>query len=44
MPVTVKDGRVEFKPPFDPPTLVLEGAKLTATTQGEFVDHWEKIQ
>jgi len=36
-------GRIEFKPPFDPPALVFEGNKITATLEGGFVDVWEKV-
>lgn len=52
--VTMKEGRIEFKLPFDPPTLVFEGNRITATAQsGIFargvpaaegrVDVWEKV-
>jgi hypothetical protein len=50
----MKDGRIEFKLLFDPPTLVFEGNRVTATAQsGIFargvpapegrVDVWEKV-
>jgi hypothetical protein len=53
--VTVDGGRIQFKLPFDPPTVVFEGNTLTATAQsGIFappvpapegrVDVWEKIE
>jgi hypothetical protein len=42
VPVKMTDGRIEFKPPFDPPTLVFEGNKITATRDGR-VDVWEKV-
>jgi hypothetical protein len=41
--VKVSGGRIEFKPPFDPPTMVIEGKKITATAPGMFVDVWEKV-
>jgi hypothetical protein len=41
VPVKMEGGRIEFKPPFDPPTFVFEGNKLTATREGR-VDVWEK--
>jgi hypothetical protein len=43
-PVTVEGGRIQFKSPFTPPTLVFEGNKITATAEGGFVDVWEKIE
>ena len=42
-PVKMAGGRIEFKPPFDPPVLVFEGNKMTATLEKEFVDVWEKV-
>ena len=43
VPVKMAGGRIEFKPPFDPPVLVFEGSKMTATLDGGFVDVWEKV-
>ena len=43
-PVTVEGGRIEFKHPFDPLSLVFEGNKITVTAEGRFVDVWEKVQ
>jgi hypothetical protein len=42
-PVTVDGGRIQFKPPFDPPSFVFEGNKLTATLEGR-IDVWEKVE
>jgi hypothetical protein len=42
VPVKMEGGRIEFKPPFDPPSFVFEGNKLTATLDGR-VDVWEKV-
>jgi hypothetical protein len=42
VPVKIEGGRIQFKPPFDPPLLVFEGNKITATAEGRFVDVWEK--
>jgi hypothetical protein len=42
VPVTMEGGRIQFKPPFDPPSFVFEGNKLTATLDGT-VDVWEKV-
>jgi len=42
-PVKMAGGRIAFKPPFDPPALVFEGNKMTATLEKEFVDVWEKV-
>jgi len=44
VPVKFSGGRVEMKLPFDPPTVVFEGKKMTATSEGVFVDSWEKIE
>jgi hypothetical protein len=43
VPVKMEGGRLQFKPPFDPPALVFEGNKITATLEGGFVDVWEKV-
>lgn len=43
VPVKMEGGRIQFKPPFDPPSLVFEGNKITATLDGR-VDVWEKVQ
>src|SRR5215831_19474076 len=43
VPVNMAGGRLQFKPPFDPPALVFEGNKMTATLEGGFVDVWEKV-
>jgi hypothetical protein len=40
-PVTRDGGRIAFKLPFDPPSVVIEGDKMTATAEGMFVDYWE---
>jgi hypothetical protein len=43
-PVKMEDGRLQFKVPFERPTLVFEGNKITASVEGGFVDVWEKVQ
>jgi hypothetical protein len=43
-PVTREGGRIAFKLPFDPPSVVIEGDKMTATAEGIFVDYWERIR
>src|SRR4030095_9416853 len=43
VPVKMEGGHIQFKPPFDRPTLVFEGHKITATLEGEFVDLWDKV-
>lgn len=43
VPVKMEGGRIQFKSPFNPPSLVFEGNKLTATAEGRFVDVWEKV-
>jgi hypothetical protein len=42
-PITVEGGRIQFKLPFAPPSVVFEGNKITATFEGS-VDVWEKVQ
>ena len=36
-------GRISYKLPFDPPSVVYQGDKLTATLEGAFVDYWERV-
>jgi hypothetical protein len=43
VPVKMEGGRIQFKPPFDQPSLLFEGNKITATNNGR-VDVWEKVQ
>ena len=43
VPVNMDGGRLQFKLPFDPPSVVFEGDKMTATAEGRFVDVWEKV-
>lgn len=43
-PVTRADGRIELDLPLhDEPHVVFDGDRLTASREGEFVDHWEKV-
>lgn len=44
-PVAIKGTRIEMKLPLHgEPKVVFEGNKLTATGEGAFVDHWERVQ
>jgi hypothetical protein len=43
VPVTVEGGRIRFQLPFEAPSVVFEGNKITATGSGG-VDVWEKVQ
>ena len=43
-PVTMDNGKIELKLPFDPPNVVIEGNKLTATLPDGSVDSWEKVR
>ena len=43
-PVTREGGRIAFKLPFDPPSVVIEGDKWTATAEGRFVDYFERAR
>lgn len=29
---------------FDPPSVVIEGDKITATAENLFIDYWERVQ
>ena len=42
-PVTVKDGKVTFQAPGEP-VLSFDKNGLTATSAGQFVDHWRKVR
>ena len=43
--VNIEDGKIEFDLPlFDEPHVVFEGDKLSASVEGEFVDHWERVE
>ncbi len=43
--VNIENGKIEFDLPlFDEPRAVFEGDMLTATVEGEFVDHWERVE
>jgi hypothetical protein len=43
VPMNAEGGRLQFKLPFDPPSMVFEGDKMTATAEGRFIDVWEKV-
>jgi hypothetical protein len=43
VPAKTSGGRIEFKPPFDPPSFVFEGNRMTATAAGRGVDVWERV-
>lgn len=44
VPVTFDNGKVSFKLPFDPVTVVFDGDKITATAEMGFIDSWFKIR
>jgi hypothetical protein len=44
IPVKIEGGRIQFKLPFERPTVMFEGNKMTATVEGGLVDVWEKVQ
>jgi hypothetical protein len=37
-------SRMAFKLPFDPPSVVIEGDKMTATAESRFIDYWERVR
>jgi hypothetical protein len=43
-PIEMDGKKIEVKLPFDPPSVVFDGNKLTATAEGMFVDYWEKVK
>ena len=44
VPVTRQGARVSHPHPIDPVFMVWEGDKETATLEGVFVDHWERVK
>ena len=44
VPINSDGKKLEFKLPFDPVSLTLEGNKMTATAVGMFTDYWEKVE
>ncbi len=44
VPIHSDGKKLEFKFPFDPPTVTFEGNKMTATAEGMFTDYWEKVK
>jgi hypothetical protein len=42
--VTRQGGRIAYKLPFDPPSVVFAGDRMTATLEGAFIDYWERVQ
>jgi hypothetical protein len=44
VPIKREAGRVSHQHPLNPPFIVIEGDKSTATLEGVFVDYWEKVK
>lgn len=44
VPIKLNGSKLEFKFPFDPPSVTFEGNKMIATAEGQFTDYWEKIK
>jgi len=44
VPIHFDGKKLEFKFPFDPPSVTFEGNKMTATAEGMFTDYWEKVK
>ncbi len=44
VPITYDGKKLELQLPFDPPKVTFEGNKMTATSEGQFTDYWEKIK
>ncbi len=43
VPVNREGCQISFQMPFDTVVVVFDGNKLTVSREGEFVDHWEKV-
>jgi hypothetical protein len=44
VPVKIDGGRIQFKLPFERPTVMFEGNKISASNEAGIVDVWEKIE
>lgn len=44
VPVTYQTGKLTFKLPFDPVSVVFEGDKMVATGDTDFIDSWSKVR
>jgi hypothetical protein len=44
VPINSEGKKLEFKLPFDPVSLTVEGNNMTATAEGMFTDYWEKVE
>ena len=44
VPLKREGGRIQYKLPFAPPMVVVDGYKLTAVAEGLFTDHWERVK
>ena len=44
VPLKREGGRIQFKLPFAPPLVIVDGDKLTAIAEGLFTDHWERMK
>ena len=42
--VNREGSQISFEMPFDSVMVVFDGNKLTASVEGEFVDHWKKVE
>ena len=42
--VNREGSQISFEMPFDSVVVVFDGNKLTVSREGEFVDHWEKVE
>ena len=43
-PLKKQGARVSYQHPIDPPFVVRDGDKMTATLEGAFVDSWERVK
>lgn len=44
VPVKISAGKLEIEMPFDPVTIIFDGDRLKATSEGMFTDYWKKIE
>lgn len=44
VPLKREGRRIQYKLPFAPPMVFVDGDKLTAIAEGLFTDHWERVK
>jgi hypothetical protein len=44
VPLKREGGRIQYKLPFAPPMVIVDGDHITAVAEGLFTDHWERVK